>query len=64
MRTVAFVGGINVIDDRLDMNHGWQDTPRLDFAVEIRGPLAAAVHATAAPCGPARTWSATGATKC
>jgi len=44
---VAFVGGINVIDDRLDMNHGWQEAPRLDFAVEIHGPLAAAVHATA-----------------
>jgi cardiolipin synthase len=44
---VAFVGGINVIDDRLDMHHGWQEAPRLDYAVEIRGPLAAAVHATA-----------------
>ena len=30
--SVAFVGGINVIDDRLDMHHGWQDTPRLDYA--------------------------------
>ena len=37
--TVAFVGGINVIDDRHDLNHGWTDTPRLDFAVELRGPL-------------------------
>ncbi len=45
--TVAFVGGINLIDDRHDMNHGWVDTPRLDFAVEITGPLAQAVHATA-----------------
>jgi cardiolipin synthase len=44
---VAFVGGINVIDDRLDMHHGWQDTPRLDYAVQMRGPLAGAVHATA-----------------
>lgn len=44
---VAFVGGINVIDDRLDMHHGWQEAPRLDYAVEIRGPLATAVHATA-----------------
>ena len=43
---VAFVGGINIIDDRHDMNHGWSDVPRLDFAVEIRGPLVAAVHAT------------------
>ena len=44
---VAFVGGINIIDDRHDMNHGWTDTPRLDFAVQVQGPLAASVHATA-----------------
>jgi cardiolipin synthase len=43
---VAFVGGINVIDDKLDLRHGWSEQPRLDFAVEIRGPLATAVHAT------------------
>jgi cardiolipin synthase len=43
---VAFVGGINIIDDRLDLRHGWSDAPRLDFAVELRGPLATAVHAT------------------
>jgi cardiolipin synthase A/B len=36
---VAFVGGINIIDDRLDQNHGWSDEPRLDFAVELRGPV-------------------------
>jgi len=46
-REVAFVGGINVIDDRHDMNHGWTDTPRLDYAVELQGPLAESVHATA-----------------
>jgi cardiolipin synthase A/B len=45
--TVAFVGGINLIDDRHDMNHGWTDQPRLDFAVCISGPLAAPVGATA-----------------
>lgn len=45
--TVAFVGGINLIDDRHDMNHGWFDAPRLDFAVQLRGPLVASVHATA-----------------
>jgi len=44
---VAFVGGINIIDDRHDMNHGWTDAPRLDYAVEVRGPLVASVHATA-----------------
>lgn len=37
---VAFVGGINVIDDRFDLNHGWCEQPRLDFAVELRGPVA------------------------
>ena len=41
---VAYVGGINVIDDRNDLNHGWGDTPRLDFAVEVTGPLAPAVR--------------------
>ncbi len=45
--SVAFVGGINLIDDRHDLNHGWFDTPRLDFAVAVRGPLAQSVHATA-----------------
>jgi cardiolipin synthase len=44
---VAFVGGINIIDDRHDMNHGWTDAPRLDYAVELRGPLVASVQATA-----------------
>jgi len=42
-REVAFVGGINIIDDRLDLRHGLSDTPRLDFAVELRGPVAASV---------------------
>ena len=41
---VAFVGGINVIDDRHDLNHGWCDVPRLDFAVEVIGPLAVHVR--------------------
>ena len=40
---VAFVGGINIIDDRHDLNHGWTELPRLDFAVEVRGALAASV---------------------
>lgn len=44
--SVAFVGGINLIDDRHDLNHGWVDTPRLDFAVVLHGPLALSVHAT------------------
>ena len=45
--TVAFVGGINLVDDRHDLNHGWVDAPRLDFAIAVQGPLAASVLATA-----------------
>jgi cardiolipin synthase len=44
---VAFVGGINLIDDRHDLNHGWTEQPRLDFAVALQGPLAAHAQATA-----------------
>jgi cardiolipin synthase len=36
---VAFVGGINILDDRNDLSHGRSDRPRLDFAVELRGPV-------------------------
>jgi cardiolipin synthase len=42
----AYVGGINFIDDRHDLNHGWSDAPRLDFAVEVQGPLADQVQAS------------------
>jgi cardiolipin synthase len=35
-RTVAFVGGINLIDD---MNTPGQKPPRVDFAVRMRGPV-------------------------
>ncbi len=44
---VAFVGGINLIDDRHDINQGWGAAPRLDFAVAVTGPLAGAMHVTA-----------------
>lgn len=44
---VGFVGGVNIIDDRHDLNHGWTDQPRLDFAVELHGPVAEAVEQTA-----------------
>jgi cardiolipin synthase len=40
----AFVGGVNLIDDRHDQNHGWSDAPRLDFSVAISGPLSADVQ--------------------
>jgi cardiolipin synthase len=36
---VAFVGGINIIDDRNDLKHGASEQARLDFAVELRGPV-------------------------
>jgi cardiolipin synthase len=36
---VAFVGGVNLIDDRFDQVHGWSDEPRLDFAVQLSGPV-------------------------
>jgi cardiolipin synthase A/B len=45
--SLAFVGGINIIDDRHDLHHGWTQAPRLDFAVELSGPLAQQVHGTA-----------------
>src|SRR4029078_6820313 len=40
---VAFVGGINIIDD---MNTPHQKPPRLDFAVRVRGPLLAPIVQT------------------
>lgn len=41
---VAFVGGINVLDDYFDPNHGVLKHPRFDFAVRVKGPLVAHVH--------------------
>lgn len=38
---IAFVGGINIIDD---MNTPGQVPPRHDYAVQIEGPLLAAIH--------------------
>jgi cardiolipin synthase len=38
---LAFVGGINIIDDRNDLHHGQSPEPRLDFAVSLRGPAGA-----------------------
>lgn len=43
----AFVGGINVIDDLLDLRHGWCESPRLDYAVELRGPVVVPIEQTA-----------------
>jgi cardiolipin synthase len=41
---LAFCGGINVLDDFFELNHGLQPTPRFDFAVQVRGPLVKQVH--------------------
>jgi cardiolipin synthase len=38
---MVFVGGINLLDDFVDPNHGVLDEPRFDFAVCVRGPLVA-----------------------
>lgn len=40
----AFVGGINVVDDRFDIQHGWTAEPRLDFAILVSGSVAAEVQ--------------------
>jgi cardiolipin synthase len=38
---VGFCGGINILDDFHDPNHGPLASPRLDFAVRVTGPLVA-----------------------
>lgn len=38
---IAIVGGINLIDDFQPVRF---DAPRLDFSVEVRGPLLASIH--------------------
>jgi cardiolipin synthase len=43
-REVAFCGGINILDDLHDPNHGPLPAPRLDFCVQARGPLVAEIH--------------------
>lgn len=41
---VAFVGGINIIDD---MNTPGHTPPRVDYAVRVQGPVVPAIHANA-----------------
>jgi cardiolipin synthase len=43
--SVAFCGGINVLDDLFDPNHGVLEVPRLDFTVRVTGPLVQDAHA-------------------
>jgi len=40
---VAFVGGINIIDDFFEETGAPMDQPRFDYAVELRGPVVADV---------------------
>jgi cardiolipin synthase len=40
----AFCGGINVLDDWHDPQHGKLMAPRFDFAVQVRGPLVERMH--------------------
>jgi cardiolipin synthase len=42
---VAFCGGINLLDDWYDLNHGALTAPRFDFAVQVSGPLVQQAHA-------------------
>ena len=37
---LVFCGGINILDDLYDPNHGDLPAPRFDFAVAVTGPLA------------------------
>lgn len=43
---VGFCGGINLLDDFFDPNHGALDQPRFDFSVRVNGPLVADMHDT------------------
>ncbi len=44
---VAFVGGVNLIDDRFDLRHGWSEQARLDFSVRVVGPVVGSVRQAA-----------------
>ncbi|MDB5890431.1 MAG: phospholipase D/Transphosphatidylase [Polaromonas sp.] len=37
---ILFCGGINILDDFYDPNHGALQSPRFDFAVQLAGPVA------------------------
>jgi cardiolipin synthase A/B len=42
-QAVAFCGGINILDDYFDPNHGVLKAPRFDFSVRVTGPLVVTV---------------------
>lgn len=44
-RQVAFCGGINVLDDLNDPNHGPLESPRFDFAARLEGPIVGPISA-------------------
>jgi cardiolipin synthase A/B len=47
VQALAFCGGINILDDYYDPNHGVLPAPRFDFSVRVTGPLVNEVlHAT------------------
>jgi cardiolipin synthase len=43
---IGFCGGINLLDDFHDPNHGALDQPRFDFSVRVEGPLVEDMHET------------------
>ncbi len=52
--SVAFVGGINIIDD---LNTPHHKPPRYDYAVRIRGPLLAPIHQAASQLWELMRWA-------
>jgi len=51
---IAFVGGINIIDDMHTPN---QVPPRFDYAIKIEGPLVRAIHVAARELWKRITWT-------
>lgn len=43
---LAFVGGINIVDDWDNLKHNAQVPPRFDYAVQVEGPLVGRIHQT------------------
>lgn len=41
---VSFCGGINILDDWYDPNHGALERPRLDFSLQVQGPVVHDIH--------------------
>ncbi|MEJ8839278.1 cardiolipin synthase ClsB [Ramlibacter sp. AN1133] len=43
---IGFCGGINILDDFHDPNHGALTSPRFDFSLRVEGPLVHEIRAT------------------